>query len=243
MMSIRPDSERSSRIAHLAQLSRRDAGRTRMTRAVLGLAFALIVILYIVSMMYSRFGGLTVAVDPYQMEQYALSLCETPDFSAPTSALNARASAHITNISEYDLPADIDHINGLHAGDHYLAYTFYLTNAGDSEVTFEYEVLLQNVTQNLDSALRVRLYEDGEPTTYAKTRSDGGGAEDGCAEFLSSTVIARKQVTAFAPGDIKKYTIVLWLEGNDADCVDALIGGTLKTAMMFSVIDGEESDA
>lgn len=104
-------------------------------------------------------------------------------------------------------------------------------------------MLLQDVTRDLDSALRVRIYEDGEPTTYAKTRSDGGGAEDGCVEFLSSTVIARKQVKAFAPGDIKKYTIVLWLEGNDADCVDALIGGTLKVAMMFSVIDGEETDA
>lgn len=242
-MPISNDPERSSRIARLARANRRDAVQIRILRAALGMTVALIAILYIVSIMYGRFGGLTVAVDPYQMEQYALSLCETPDFSAPTSALNARAVAHITNISEHDLPADLDHINGLHAGDHYLAYTFYLTNAGSRTVAFEYEMVLQHVTQQLDSALRVRLYVDGEFTTYAKTRSDGGGAEDGCEEFLSSTVIVRKQEEAFAPGDIKKYTIVLWLEGSDADCVDALIGGTLKTAMMFSVIDGEETDA
>jgi len=242
-MPISQDPERSYRITQSLRLRRRDAQRTRILRAVLIAAVALIAVFYIISLMYSHFGGLTIAVDPYQMEQYALSLCETPDFAAPTSALNVRASAHITNISEYDLPADLDHINGLHAGDYYLAYTFYLTNAGDSEVSFEYEVLLQNVTRDLDSALRVRIYEDGKPITYAKTRSDGGGAEDGCVEFLSSTVIARKQITAFAPGDIKKYTIVLWLEGNDADCVDALIGGTLKAAMMFSVMDGEKTGA
>lgn len=239
-MPIIHDTERSYRFATMAEKSRKEAARFRVIRALLILLTAMVALTYVVSALYSRFGGLTIAVDPYQMEQYALSLCETPDFTAPTSALNARAVAHITNISASDLPRDLEHVNGVYHGEHFLSYTFYLTNAGAQPVSYTYEIVLQDVTRDLDSALRVRLYEDGAPTTYAKTRSDGGGAEEGCVEFLSSTVIARRRVDHFSPGDMKKYTIVLWLEGNDADCVDALIGGSLKAAMTFSVIDGEE---
>ena len=33
------------------------------------------------------------------------------------------------------------------------------------------------------------------------------------------------------------YTIVIWLEGNDPDCVDAIIGGTIKFTMEFKIIE------
>ena len=40
----------------------------------------------------------------------------------------------------------------------------------------------------------------------------------------------------FSPGDVMKYTVVIWLEGNDPDCVDAIIGGVMKLEMKFGVI-------
>ena len=36
---------------------------------------------------------------------------------------------------------------------------------------------------------------------------------------------------SFNPGDIDKFTIVIYLEGDDPDCVDALIGGEMKMHM------------
>jgi len=35
----------------------------------------------------------------------------------------------------------------------------------------------------------------------------------------------------FKPGDRDKFTIVIWLEGDDPDCVDSIIGGELKLEM------------
>lgn len=35
----------------------------------------------------------------------------------------------------------------------------------------------------------------------------------------------------FNPGDIDRYTIVVWLEGDDPECVDGLIGGEIKMHM------------
>ncbi len=36
------------------------------------------------------------------------------------------------------------------------------------------------------------------------------------------------------PGEIDKFTIVLWLEGNDPECVDAIKGGVLGLGMKFT---------
>ena len=49
-------------------------------------------------------------------------------------------------------------------------------------------------------------------------------------------VITRGIVKDFAPGDKVKYTIVIWLEGDDPDCVDRVIDGLAKLDMNFSVI-------
>ena len=35
----------------------------------------------------------------------------------------------------------------------------------------------------------------------------------------------------FMPGDIDKYTIVVWLEGNDLECIDSILGGEMKMIM------------
>ena len=35
----------------------------------------------------------------------------------------------------------------------------------------------------------------------------------------------------FMPGAIHKYTIVVWLEGNDLECIDSILGGEMKMIM------------
>jgi hypothetical protein len=40
-----------------------------------------------------------------------------------------------------------------------------------------------------------------------------------------------------------KYTIVIWVEGDDPDCIDYLIGGSIKVGATMSVITtAEDSD-
>ena len=51
--------------------------------------------------------------------------------------------------------------------------------------------------------------------------------------FVSDTVIASGTQEYVCPGDIHKYTVVLWLEGDDPDCTDDLIGGHLGIEMNF----------
>lgn len=59
--------------------------------------------------------------------------------------------------------------------------------------------------------------------------------------FLSDTVIAMGEVEEVAPQDVHKYTVVIWLEGDDPDCTDELIGGHLGMQMDIQV-SGEVSE-
>lgn len=193
-------------------------------------------VLFIAAALYKRTGSFTVSLNKDHMNRYGLSLSETRDMRYKTSHLNADIVKEITNISGSALPDNLDKIDGTHNGMNYIAYTFYLENTGDLDVSYEYTVTISNITNALDEAIRIRLYENGVPETYAKTASDGSGAEPDTTEFYSATAAVRKRVNGFKQGDINRYTIVIWLEGNDPDCVDWLIGGQIQMEMIMNVV-------
>lgn len=227
---------------HPTNLLRRNATEIKRYRqmlrfipVIIGIILALLGVVYVVTVLYSRYGSFTVSVKKYDQMQYKLSLSYTPDFDTPSSRLNAKASTDITNIDGSTLPENLDNINGVHSGINYVAYTFYCKNFGEDSVNMQYELYIKNATKGIESAIRVRLYVNGEPTTYARTATDGSGAEPGTTEFYSETVIARGLIQGFENNAMAKFTVVIWLEGNDPDCLDPIIGGEFKVDMNISV--------
>lgn len=217
--------------------------RYRILMRVLPIAMSIAVVtlalVYTITTMYTKFGSFTVTVNKYDNVAHALTLSETPDFKDMTSRLNAASSQEITNISVSTLPLDLDQINGSHNGDNYMAYTFYCRNAGTEAVTYEYELFIANMTLDIEQAVRIRLYVNGEYEDYAKTRNDGQGPEPGTTEFLTEKTILRKQLH-LTPGEYTKFTIVVWLEGDDPECVDTILGGVFKIDMNMSVLGETE---
>lgn len=199
---------------------------------------AIIAVTYAISYFYDKFGSFTVKINKYDMVRQGLALSETPDYDIANARLDADIVEDMTNISGEDLPENIDMINGSHNGESYIAYTFYLINAGDSTLTYTGEMTIENVTKDVDEAIRIAVYENGERTIYGKTKSDGTGKESDCdSEFTSSTVVMTTGHEKFEPKAKDKYTIVIWLEGNDPDCLDNIIGGTLKLSMDFRITE------
>ena len=210
--------------------------RMKIAAALLGMLVLLAGIIYAVAALYSNSGSFTVKVDKVQMTKYGLTLSESRNMTYQSSHLNAKIDKEMTNIAKEWLPDNLDQIDGEHNGENYIAYTFYLQNAGEIEMAYEYTVSISNISHGLDEAIRISLYVDGEETTYAKTRSDGKGAEQGTIEFHSANIVAKNKIESFGAGEITKYTVVIWLEGNDPDCVDQLIGGKLKVDMQMAVV-------
>lgn len=58
--------------------------------------------------------------------------------------------------------------------------------------------------------------------------------------FLSDDVVTEGIHEGVKPDEWHKYTVVIWLEGDDPDCTDELIGGHLGLDFYISVIDDEE---
>lgn len=60
--------------------------------------------------------------------------------------------------------------------------------------------------------------------------------------FESEYVVRSGTMTEVHPQEVHKYTVVIWLEGDDPDCTDDLIGGHLGMDMAFRLISEEEEE-
>ncbi len=210
----------------------------RVTGLIAVALVALIAVGYAIAYFYNKYGSFTIKVNKYDMVNQGLSLSDTPDFDKTISVLTADIVYDMTNISGEDLPDNIDKVNGNHNGRNYIAYTFYVHNSGKDTVTYEGDLTIESVTKNVDEAIRVAVYTDGTKKVYGKTKSSGGGKESDCdEEFLTAAQVMHTKVADFEPGATTKYTVVIWLEGNDPDCIDDIIGGVIKMQMDFRIVE------
>ena len=193
-------------------------------------------LLYAASALYKKTGSFTVSINKHEMNEYGLSLSESRTLTHMTSHLNANIAETMTNIAGQEIPDNVDMIDGEHNGRDYIAYTFYVQNASEVPVSYDYQIIISNVTHDIDEAIRVKLFVNGDPTTYAKTASDGSGAEPGTKQFYSANIMAYERVSDLAPSAATKMTVVIWIEGSDPDCVDRLIGGEMRIEMKMSVV-------
>lgn len=58
--------------------------------------------------------------------------------------------------------------------------------------------------------------------------------------FETDELVARGQQLSVAPGDTHKYTVVIWLEGDDPDCTDDLIGGHSGLDFNFRLLSEDD---
>ena len=136
------------------------------------------------------------------------------------------------NISIDWIPSNINNeSDGSHNGDNYIAYTFYVANQGNESIDYWYSIIIDDVIKNVDEAVRVMIFLNDEKTVYAKKNSYTGMEEKDTKSFYADDEAVLENRKGFAPGDIDKFTVVIWLEGDDPDCVDSILGGEIKMHM------------
>ena len=119
-------------------------------------------------------------------------------------------------------------------GDNYIAYTFYVENEADETIHYWYKILIDDTVKNVDEAIRVAVYLNGEKTVYAKANRYTSQPERNTVAFKDSETVMLEQRRDFRSGDIDKFTVVMWVEGDDPDCIDDLIGGEMKMHMVIT---------
>ena len=199
---------------------------------VLALAFG---VLFALSFMQENMGNFTINLNRLELFRRGVAIADNGDFKNATARLAADALDNGTNIAAEDLPDDID---GSHNGKNYVAYTFYIRNAGKTDLGYSAKLKVVSASKGVDKAARVRVYCNGEPTTYAAVAADGN-PEPNTEPFASKDVVTTISHNNFRVGDVDKYTVVIWLDGDDPECVDKIIGGAVEFGFDF---DSSETD-
>lgn len=199
--------------------------------AILIMALFLIII-YFILRVFLETGDFTISLDQEFAKSEGIIMYENSSNKVDRRILKAQKVEFMDNISVKWLPQDIDKTGeGAHNGDNYLAYSFYLENKGAETVNYWYEVKIDEVIKNVDEAVRIAIYRNGERTIYAKPNSRTGEAEDGTTKFYSASSVCVEPRRDFKSGDIDRFTIVIFIEGDDPECQDNLIGGEMKMHM------------
>ena len=211
----------------------------KIFRIVLILVVLILLILYfVIGIIYNR-GNFSITLDKDLYFESGLMIYDDPEYKVYRSELLAPAPDTFDSMSYKWLPDNLGEEKlGTHNGDNYLAYTFLIENTGDKEVNYISRVVIEDVIKNVDEAVRIRVYKGSEYVTYAKL-SNKGEPEEGTVSFLEDKIVMEEHINNFKPGDINKYTVVMWIEGTDPDCTDNILGGEFKAYMNFSSEDAE----
>ena len=215
--------------------------RRLFLRIALGSALAVLLILFLVSMLITKWGDLVIEIDK-PLQNKGIVLSTDPKFETKSVALSAKQVQNVTNITYSWLPTDLDTSkDGEHNGKNYVAYTFYCRNEGDEELDYKAVLDITGVAKSADEACRVMVYKNGEPNVYAKPQyTDRTKAEQDTTMFVDDKVVMTTKTEKFKPDEVDKYTIVIWIEGADSECVDEIRDGWVRMKMLFQVLGEEE---
>lgn len=218
------------------------------------LAVAITWFLLTLAISSNRNGNMTIYVDKTTATK-TLSLSESSDLSNPSGKLYGPSLVNAWDEIEDNIPAYSDLLDGdtsklegisydekendgivTRTKRNYIAYTFYLYNSGSESLDYTMSFDIEYVDKELDSTIRVRLYEDGELKTYAKANDKGEYDDYQTTKFESNNVIVSRSYKDFDVGKVKKYSVVIWVEANDRDTTNEKIGGSIVLSMKFSVV-------
>ena len=204
----------------------------KKTKIVLSIVLTVLVLSFIILSIIYKGGRFTVTLDKRLALDNKIIIYEDSIIKEGKRKLAARDLDFMDNISIDWIPANIDtEAEGSHNGENYIAYTFYVENEGEETVDYWYSVVIDDVIKNVDEAARVMVFLNGEKTVYAKINSYTKEEEEDTKKFFNKKNAVLEQRKNFAKGDVDKFTIVIWLEGDDPDCTDNILGGEIKMHM------------
>ena len=202
----------------------------------------LITVMFTVLSIVYKGGNLTILLEKAKDDKPSLVIYEDKEVKSVSRTLYAEDVPFMDNISIKWLPKDIDtEKDGSHNGTNYIAYTFYVENTGDEEyINYWYEVVVDNVIKKVDDAVRIMIFVNGDKTIYAKRNEVTGDPEPNTTPFYEGEEATDKETIVVEHREKLKQntpdriTIVVWLEGDDPECVNAIIGGEIKMHMTIT---------
>lgn len=213
---------------------------------VFGVALALIAV---ITFYGNNVGNFVMSIDP-DLKDKEIYISKSSEFINPTSLLQADSVRNARDIT-YTM-VDVEEVkktDGSYNDPYfkYLAYTFYVKNFGNESTDLSYYLQITSAKKNVDKTIRVMVISevDGVSTERIYMAKDESEAEyediPDCLEFVNEKMIMEDKVYGFFPEQMIKFSVIIWIEGQDPDTTSDILGGQIKIQMKFSAIDsGDE---
>lgn len=96
----------------------------------------IVAVLFIIAFSQEKMGNFTINLNRLELYRRGISISETGEFNDATARLTASSVKDATNISIDDIPDNLDGKAGSHNGKNYMAYTYYVRNAGKEDLGY-----------------------------------------------------------------------------------------------------------
>jgi hypothetical protein len=226
-------------------------------------------ILFLFAALANQKGNFSVTLSSELMD-LDVELSTSEDFSAPKVRLLSDVLSEVNAYTIHDMPDNLDEGSGSHNMDDVMVYTFWVKNSGTQSVDMSWYLVLNASTKNVDKATWLMVYDEDGMLLYSEETDDGGrekiegftnqalyeqckepgqifqSVDDGIYEvsplpYQDNDIVTSADLPEFAPGEMRKYTVVIWVEGEDYDCDNSLVGGHAGYAFKF-VTEGSEDE-
>lgn len=224
------------------QIKKRDKRIKIIYRYLIIVVLIFLFLLGVLTLVYQG-GDFVITLDPQFSLKSGLRMYDNEELKHSKIKLYANGMEFMDNISGNWIPKDINKKGGgSHNGENYIAYNFFLENTGERIIDYWYQIEIVDVIKRVDEALRIKIIRNEEEIVYAKLNNQTKKAEKETTSFYSDKYAVLKQREKMKPKEMDKYTIIMWIEGDDPDCLDDLIGGELKLKLRIteSHIDEKE---
>lgn len=201
----------------------------------------------------NKVGNFVISVD---FDNIKLSLSAYEDYSHQTERLTFNGLNAVDNTSYGFLPDNVAEgigeksVNNRKTKTSYMAFSFYLINNSEKAVDYLMNLNVVGTVGDPLPIIRVMLI-DGDKSTFdtgnriyalkESSRENERILNEGLNEirpyqtedFISERRIFSINVHDFAAGAKEKYTVLIWLEGCDAECTNERIGSRVKLQLDF----------
>ena len=214
---------------------------------VFGIALVIIALLTYYG---ANVGNFVMSIDP-DLKDKKIYMSATSDFINPSSLLQADAVHNARDITYTMLNIEeAKKTEGSYNDPNfkYIAYTFYVRNFGSQSTDLRYYIQITATKKNVDKAVRVMLITEIDGISREQIFMAKDDVESvyedipECEEFVSDRLVMQDKIYGFFPEQTIKYTILMWIEGQDPDTTNEILGGQIKIQMKFSAIDSGENN-
>ena len=207
-----------------------------MTKIVILVLFMVMLVAFILLSIVFSVNRFTISLDSKLQDEDGIVIYTSMKERASQRKLYADTVPNMDNIT-YDWIDKEDltgNREGSHNGNNYIAYTFYVGNEGERTIHYWYQINILDVIKNVDEAIRVMVFKNGNKVIYAKNNKETEQPEPNTVAFKGDDTVMLELSENFKVGDIDKWTVVVWVEGDDPECKDDLIGGEIKMHMTLT---------